>query len=141
MKIQMEQNTKMLQDFGQGFHALQQATLQSATATERQANETISSRQKKGPISNRLPKFSAKANETFIDWYDDVLCILSLSEWENIYDTTTNDIHTTTTTTNAQLSEHLYTSLRLALQGEAGSVMKSNKHKFRNKGIEYLQSM
>ena len=141
MQTQMEQNNNLLHEFGHGLKQLQQATLKSATATERQADDTIASRLKKGPITNRLPKFSAKENEIFLDWYDDVLCILALSEWSAIYDKSTNDIHNTTTDPTKLLSEHLYTSLRLALQGEAGSIMKSNEHKYRNQGIEYLQSM
>ena len=141
MQAQMQQNNDLLHKFGSGLQALQKATLKSATATERQADETIASRIKKGPLTNRFPKFAAKENEIFIDWYDDLLCILSLSEWGPIYNTITNDIKDTTTDDNKQLSEHLYTSLRLALHGEAGSIMKSNEHKYRNHGLEYLQSM
>ena len=141
MQSQMQQNSTLLHEFGKGLQALQQATMKSALATERQAEESINARIKKGPMTNRFPKFSAKENEIFLDWYDDILCILALSEWSALYDSTTNDICDITTETNIQISEHLYTSLRLALQGEAGSIMKSNEHKYRNKGIEYLQSM
>jgi deoxyuridine 5'-triphosphate nucleotidohydrolase len=123
------------------MQSLKDATIKSAEAAEKQTQETIESRKKKGPQSSKLPRFSAKENEIFIDWYDDVLCILSLSEWKDIYNSETNDIKETTNSTNQQLSEHLYTSLRLALHGEAGSIMKGNEHKFRNKGIEFLQSM
>ena len=90
---------------------------------------------------NKFPKFPNKMNESFIDWYEDVLCILALSEWNAVYDSTTNNIYETTMSNNSKISEHLYSALRLALHGEAGSIMKSNKYKFKNLGIEFLQSM
>ena len=96
---------------------------------------------KKGPTNNKLPKFHNKQHESFNDWYDDVLCILALSEWSGIYDNTLNDVVTATDDMNETLSEHLYTSLRLCLQGDAGTIMKTNENKFRKRGIEYLHSM
>ena len=121
--------------------ALQQSTTASAVATEQQVLQAKEKVTKKGPTNNKLPKFHNKQQESFIDWYEDVLCILSLSEWEGIYDPTLNDITATTTPSNAALSEHLYTSLRLALQGDAGRIMKTNENKFRQMGVEYLHSM
>jgi deoxyuridine 5'-triphosphate nucleotidohydrolase len=141
MTQHMSANTMILKEFGDSMKSLKEATIKSAEAAEKQTAETIASRKQKGPQSSKLPRFSAKENEIFIDWYDDVLCILSLSEWKDIYNAETNDIKEKTSDDNKQLSEHLYSSLRLALNGEAGSIMKGNEHKFRNQGIEFLQSM
>ena len=121
--------------------AVQTAAVQTANATAAQTQVAIDARDKRGPHNNKLPKFSAKDNEVFIDWYDDVLCILALDEWSHIYDSSTNDLCLATTTANAKLSEHLYTAIRLALQGKAGSVMKGYEHRFRNRGVELLHQM
>ena len=137
----MQQTNKMMATFSSNMLTLQQSTAASTMATEQQINQTKEKLEKKGPTNNKFPKFSNQNNESFNDWYDDIMCILSLSEWKGIYDTTMNDIVSTTTAANESLSEHLYTSLRLSLQGDAANTMKSNENKFRQKGIEFLQSM
>ncbi len=138
----MNQSNKILAEFGDGIKSLKEATLKSAAAAEKQANETIAARVKKGPTNNKLPKFHNKPDDDFLDWYGDVLAILALSEWKDIYDTSTDDVQLTTTSTNASLSEHLYSSLRLALQeGNAGLTMKSDAELYRNKGCEFLRAM
>ena len=113
---------------------------QTAVAIVQQTNDQETEREDKGPIS-RLPKFSNKSTEDFVDWYDDVLSILCHSEWKNIYDKTILDIIPTTTLSTSKISEHLYTALRLSLQGDAGLLMKSSAHRYRNLGIEYLHAM
>ena len=58
-----------------------------------------------------------------------------------MYERSLNDICANTTPENEALSEHLYMSLRLALVGDAGTIMKNNRDTFRNKGIEFLHAM
>ena len=141
MNDHMKQNNQILANFGRGIDSLTNATKQSAEAAVLHTKETIKARQIKGPSANRFTKFSNKPNESFIDWYDDLLSLLALSEWKGIYDHDTHDAHTTTTPSNAHLSEHLYSSLRIALTGAAGSTIKSNEHLYRNKGLEFLHSL
>ena len=120
----MQQTQDILREFKSGFEALRDSSIKTANATEKQADEATRSRMDKGPQSNKLPRFANKQGETFMDWYDDVLCILSLSEWKGVYDQNTNDIVPATTVDNSKLSEHLYTALRMSLYGDAGSIMK-----------------
>jgi hypothetical protein len=55
MSRHMSENTSILQKFGESIQSLQEATLKSAKAAEKQAQEAIESRQKKGPQSSKLP--------------------------------------------------------------------------------------
>ena len=93
MTKHMEQNNRILAEFGKGIDSLRDATLKSAKAAEQQAAETIKARERKGPTNNRLPKFGAKSGENFADWYEDVLSILALKEWDGIYNTKTCSHH------------------------------------------------
>ena len=139
--MQMDQTNTMMQQFTTSMTALQQSTVQNAKATQQQVLDARDKQIKKGPTNNKFPKFGNKSNENFMDWYDDVLCVLALSEWKEIYDSSLNDICACTTPSNESLSEHLYMSLRIALTDDAGSIMKNNRDTYRNKGIEFLHSM
>ena len=142
MSKHMQQTNQILSNFGNGIASLTAATQKSANAAEQHTQETIQARAIKGPSNvNRFPKFSNSSSYPFIDWYDDVRAILASSEWNKIYDKANNDAHTTTTDENSQLSEHLYSALRLALTSSAGQQVKSNEELHRNRGLEYLHSL
>ena len=135
LNAHMTHNNTLLADFKNGINALKDATLKTAEAAEKQNTDITQARHKKGPNNNKFPKFHGKAKESFSDWNEDTLSILALSEWSSIYDTTSNDIIKATTDDTKLLSEHLYSALRQALQGNAGTTMKSNEVLYRNKGI------
>ena len=131
----------MMATFTSSINALQHSTAASAVAAQQQVQHTTEKHNQKGPSNNKLPRYSNKQTESLDNWYNDILCILALSEWKGVYDRTTNDIVPATTASNKFLSEHLYMSLHLALHGDAGLTMKNNENKFRNMGIEFLYSM
>ena len=99
----MARSNSILTTFGDGIDSLRKATLKSAEAAERHTTHAQQAHDKKGPSNNRLPKFHAKSDESFPDWYEDVLSILALKEWSPLFDKSTNDVYTTTTPTTAQL--------------------------------------
>ena len=64
----MSRSNKILTTFGKGNEPLRIATIKSAEAAEKQTEITQKAQEKKGPTNNKLPKFHAKANESFSDW-------------------------------------------------------------------------
>ena len=70
-----------------------------------------------------FPKFQGNPHEDFIKWYNDILAIVSLSEWEGVYDKSTRKVVPYTTTINATISEHFHRALRLAFKGKAATTM------------------
>ena len=104
---QLQQSQALITNITVSIDALKEATIKSATAAQQQVNDTQEAKEKKGPAANKLPKFANKPNESFIDWYEDDLCILTLSKWSDLYDAANNDIYSTTTDYNHRLSEHL----------------------------------
>ena len=54
------------------------------------------------------------------------MSIISISEWEGIYDPTTISVVLCRSLTTRKISEHFYKNIRLSLVGEVAYTMDSN---------------
>ena len=114
-----------------------EATTRASVARDTLA-EQINARKIKGPSSTNFPKYSNESTDDIIKWYNDILAIVSLSEWKGIHDNTTNTIVPNTLTSNSTISEHFYKSLRLAFKKNAATIMDAHTVNLHGRGIEFF---
>ena len=89
--------------------------------------------------SPKFPKFSGKSSSDFTSWYEQILSILAIPPWQKLYDPITNDVVEESDQV-ATLSQKLYSSLQISMQGEAQTIMRSKSH-LRGKGLSYLKAL
>jgi hypothetical protein len=83
------------------------------------------------------PKFSGNSKK-FRAWHLAIMAQLSLSPWQELYDSVSNDI--VQTTSNTTLNGKLYTKLLVSLEGQALQSIVSRKHLCTN-GVLLLQEL
>jgi hypothetical protein len=83
------------------------------------------------------PKFAGEQKK-FRDWYLSIMTQLSLSPWNEFYDSVSNDV--ISTTTNSTLNGKLYSKLILSLEGKALKHAVSRKH-LRANGLLLLSEL
>ena len=84
------------------FETLQINTASQSETALKQLQESIKARESKGPIS-RIPAFTGKPEDDYLTWLNKTKSILSLKEWEGVYDSITDTLIPTTTPSNATL--------------------------------------
>ena len=102
--------------------------------------EQITARKIKGLSSTSFPKFSNKKHDDIIKWYNDILAIVSLSEWTGLHYHTTNTIVPHTVKSNSTISEYFYKSLRLVFKKNAATIMDAHTVSLHDQGIEFFHT-
>lgn len=92
---------------------------------------------KKDESKSDQPKFSGDQRK-FRPWYMAIMSQISLSPWQELYDSTTNE--PVSTTTNTQLNAKLYAKLLVSLDGSAFQSIVSREH-LRANGLLLLQDL
>jgi hypothetical protein len=93
--------------------------------------------EKQGDSKAEWPKFSGDAKK-FRSWYLAIMTQLSITPWRDLYDSSTNNV--VTSTSNTTLNEKLYSKVILALEGSALQHVVSRKH-LRANGLAVLQDL
>ncbi len=83
------------------------------------------------------PKFSGDSKK-FRAWYLAIMAQLSPSSWQELYDSTTNDI--VSATSNTALNGKLYAKLFVSLEGQALHSLVAKKH-LRANGLLLLRNV
>ena len=89
--------------------------------------------------SIKFPKFSGKSSADFTSWYEQILSIIAIPPWQQLYDSATNDVVDESQAPTV-LSQKLYSSLQVCMQGEAQTIMRDKTH-LRGKSISYLKTL
>ena len=92
---------------------------------------------KKEEFKYEWPKFSGDQKK-FRAWYMAIVTQLSLPPWQDLYDSTTNDV--SLSTTNTSLNAKLYAKLLVCLEGSAFQSIVSREH-LRANGLLLLQDL
>ena len=133
----LEQNSSMISQLTTSVAALKSTAESQALTAHDALQESITARKIKGPTLSIFPKFG-NTNDDFIKWYHDILSIVSLSEWEGIYDHKLRKVVNNTTPSNSIISEHFYRALRLAFKGYAATTMDGHSSSLQSLGIEFF---
>jgi hypothetical protein len=88
-------------------------------------------------LTGDWPKFSGDS-KSFRSWYLAILAQLSIPPWLDLYDTSINDV--VSTTTNTTLNGKLYAKLLICLDSQVLQTMVSRKH-IRGNGLLLLKEL
>ncbi len=105
------------------------------TETFSKLTSTLS--EKKEDTKSDWPKFAGDPKK-FRAWYMAIVAQISLPPWQDLYDTATQDVRTTTA--NSSLNAKLYAKLLVCLEGTAFQSIVSREH-LRANGLLLLQDL
>lgn len=134
----LAQNASIITQLTTSVTALQASAASQSITAQSSLEEQIRNRVINEPSLGIFPKFHGSAKDDFITWYNDILAIVSLTEWAGIYNKHTQTVVSATTTVNTSISKHFYQALHLAFKGAAATTMDSYTTSTQNKGVEFF---
>ena len=121
MAFHMMKNDTFLQTLGETVITLKVSQNNQVVTYTKQLLEQVRQKEEKILTTACFPKFSNKVSDNPPKWNNDVMYIISMSDWEGIFESDLMSVFPKATPATIKNSEHFYKSIRLSLQGEIES--------------------